>query len=151
MKKIIALMTIGLVATVVAVAFPGAASSDLIGPIELKIDFKDVTCTQANSNISCSGKITGLGNTQSVSITIAATRICTNQGGNDPPGQVSGQSSPLPVRNGSVTFNNVATNAKPCHDGMTATFGPTAEVCVVANQGTLPGGETRHCEQVPIT
>jgi len=44
-----------------------------------------------DSNISCSGKITGLGNTQAVRITIEATRVCTNRGSNDPPGQVSGQ------------------------------------------------------------
>jgi hypothetical protein len=24
-------------------------------------------------------------------------------------------------------------------------------VCVTATQGTLPGGETSHCEEVPIT
>ena len=150
MKRIMALMTLALAAMVVAL-LPGTASSDLIDPIELKIDFKNVTCTQVDSNISCSGKITGLGNTQAVRITIEATRVCTNRGSNDPPGQVSGQSSPLPVRNGQVTFTDVQTQAKPCPDFMTATFGPTATVCVVATQGTLPGGETSRCEQVPIT
>ncbi|HLF69211.1 MAG TPA: hypothetical protein VI503_07665 [Gaiellaceae bacterium] len=139
-------------AAIVAVVLPGAALSDLGDPIELKITYHNVTCTQVGSNLSCSGKISGLGNAaQTVRIDITATRQCTNVGGNEPPGQVKGQSSPLPVRNGSVTFSNVTTQAKACPDKMTPTFIGPATVCVVAVSGTLPGGETSHCEQVPIT
>jgi type 1 fimbria pilin len=150
MKRVIALMTMLAATAAVAFAVTGAATAD---EIALKITFMDVTCTPTSDgqNISCSGKITGLGNTQNVVISVEATRVCTNRGDNQPPGQIRGQSSPLPVRNGSVTFNNVETQAKACPDQMTATFGPTATVCVTATQGTLPGGETSHCEPVPIT
>jgi hypothetical protein len=143
------LLTLG-AALAVAFSVSGAATAD---EIPLKITFMGVTCTHTNDaqNISCSGKISGLGNTQNVVISVSATRICTNRGENQPPGQIKGQSSPLPVRNGSVTFSNVSTSASPCPDQMTATFGPTATVCVTATQGTLPGGETSHCEEVPIT
>ena len=149
MKRVIAVMTALAATAALAFTVIGVASAD---EIALKISFKDVSCTKTSNgqNIVCSGKISGLGNAEQVEISVTATRVCTNNGGNDPPGQIKGQSSPLPVRNGSVTFSNVSTQAKACPDDMTATFGPTATVCVIATQGTLPGGETSHCEEVPI-
>src|SRR5689334_4762724 len=52
------------------------------------------TCTASGSQLCCSGKLAGLG-TAPTSVQVLANFTCTNRGGNNPPGQASGQSAPI--------------------------------------------------------
>jgi hypothetical protein len=71
------------------------------------------TCTDIGTQVTCSGKVAGLGGTTfTINVTAAgtATVTCTNPAGNVAPGQAftftaAGSTGPIPTpRNGSVTF-----------------------------------------------
>ena len=78
-------------------------------------------CTDIGTQVSCTGKVAGLGGT-TFEVTIAADGIasveCTNPGGNVAPGQdtsvsVAGTTGPLPTpRNGQFIFT-ITTDAPP--------------------------------------
>src|SRR5436190_15683227 len=83
-----------------------------------KITDHGTTCTTVSvsgggTEVSCSGKLSGLGST-TTTIEVVGTFFCTNRGGNNPPGQVSGQSGPIQPQNGQVTFTNVTTAPASC-------------------------------------
>ncbi len=99
-----------------AFAFPGAASAQsghFVGT---------PTCTDIGTQVSCDGKVAGLGGT-TFSIRVAAegtaTVECTNPGGNVAPGQdtavnVSGSSGPLATpRNGQFRFSLTSVDPEP--------------------------------------
>src|ERR671936_174387 len=66
-------------------AFAAVAAADII---ELKVNLSNATCTTTSSNqLHCSGDLTGLGS-QTADVTVISGFGCTNQGGNNPPGQV---------------------------------------------------------------
>jgi hypothetical protein len=102
------------------------------------------TCTVVGNQVSCSGKIAGIGTAPSV-VQVVVPFSCTNRGGNQPPGQASGQTGPIQPRGGQITFSNVTTAPATCPDQMTPTFGPNATINVFQN-GTLVFSGT-----VPIT
>jgi hypothetical protein len=106
-----------------ALAFVTLAAADII---ELKVNLSNATCTTTSSNqLNCSGDLTGLGS-QTAAVTVTSGFACTNQGGNNPPGQVSGtQSGIKPDKNGNATFN-VTTSGASCPDHMTPVFTGTA-------------------------
>jgi hypothetical protein len=83
--------------------------------------------------LECSGKIAGLGSVSQVTAFLQADSTCTNRGGNNPPGQVTGPSETLTVRNGQTVFDLAIPN--PCPDKMTSTF---ANVAVVVDGNVLP-------------
>jgi hypothetical protein len=91
------------------------------------------TCSIVNDNLECTGKVAGLGNVSTVKAFLQATVTCTNQGDNEPPGQVKGPQETLTVSNGQTVFDLTIPN--PCHDHMTATF---SNVALVIGGTTLP-------------
>jgi hypothetical protein len=88
------------------------------------------TCTASGSQLCCSGKLAGLG-TAPTSVQVLANFTCTNKGGNNPPGQASGQSAPIQPSGGQITFTNVCTSAANCPDDMTPSFGSGATINVL--------------------
>jgi len=121
MKSAITLMTV----LAAAVAFSigvGVATADII---ELKVTLRDAQCTTVNNAVNCSGSLSGLGS-QTASVTVTTGFECMNRGGNNPPGQVSGESGAIvPDKNGNASFN-VTTNRASCPDLMTPIFTGTA-------------------------
>jgi hypothetical protein len=106
-------------------AFVTVAAADII---ELKVNLSNATCTTTSSNaINCKGDLTGLGS-QTADVHVTSGFACTNIGGNDPPGQVSGDEGGIkPDKNGSASYN-VTTSGASCHDHMTPHFTGT-ETC----------------------
>ena len=81
------------------------------------------SCTVSGDQLCCSGKVAGLGTAPTV-VQVTAGFSCENRGGNNPPGQASGQSAPITPQGGQITFTNVCTSAANCPDQMAPTFGP---------------------------
>lgn len=121
--------------------FPATAAGDLI----LKVSDHGSTCfvTNSGSAVECTGKLSGLGSS-TTNITVTVPAGCTNNGGNNPPGQASGSSGPIQPQNGQVVYD-VTTGSLRCPDDMTPFFGPTATITVTQ------GGVTVFTEQVPIS
>jgi hypothetical protein len=138
MKRLITITTL-----LFAVGLPSAAYG--IEP-PLKISDHGTRCKVVSVSggyaVECAGKLSGLGST-TTTIALQAAFACTNRGGNQPPGQVSGQSEPITPNNGQVTFD-VTTGAGSCPDQMRPTFGPTATINVYQN------GVLVFTEAVPI-
>ena len=120
-RMIVFLLSLG-AAIALAASMGGAATAD---DIALKVTLNNQQCTNTNGSLTCTGSLTGLGG-QSISVTVTSGFACMNQGGNQPPGQVSGTETNIPVRNGNATFN-VTTGQASCPDHMTPIFTGTAK------------------------
>ncbi len=83
------------------------------------------SCTESGGTLTCSGSLAGLGS-QTTVIEIEADFQCTNRGGNQPPGHASGQSEPIPPKNGRVNFSVSASG--DCPGPMTPDFGGGATI-----------------------
>ncbi|MGJ5827195.1 hypothetical protein [Streptomyces ossamyceticus] len=85
------------------------------------------TATRSGNSLTVSGKEAGLGNQQSVNISVTATAACINPGGQDPSAankrSVSGGGQ-FPVQNGKANFTVTLTATfKPsCSPPMTVQF-----------------------------
>ena len=123
MKRLIALT-----ALLAAVAVPTVAFGDLIGD-DLKVSDHGTTA-QVQLNYFYSG----LGS-QTATITVSAPFTCTNNGGNQPPGQISGSSGPITPDHGNVS-GTITTAAASCPDHMAPLIGPTVTVVVTKADGT---------------
>ena len=88
-------------------------------------------CTQSDGQLCCSGKVAGLG-TAPTTVQVTASFNCTNRGGNQPPGQASGQSAPITPRGGQITFTDVCATGS-CPDQMTPSFGGAATINIFQN------------------
>src|SRR5438046_2374016 len=106
MRRMIGLLATLGTAFAVAMSVSGAATAD---EIPLKVSLSNQQCTQNSGALTCTGSLTGLGG-QSIDVTVTSGFACVNQGGNQPPGQVSGTETGIPVRNGNATFT-VTTSA----------------------------------------
>jgi hypothetical protein len=133
MKHLIA--TIALLAAVAVLPSAGFA---LLGD-DLKVTDHGTTA----SVVSVSGgqavqldfSYSGLGS-QTATITVSAPFTCPNNGGNQPPGQISGSSGPITPDQGNVS-GTIVTAAASCPDHMAPTIGPT--VTVTITQTGKPG------------
>jgi hypothetical protein len=122
MKRMIMLLLALGAAIALALSVSGAATAD----IPLKVTLTNGSCAQqSDGSLSCQGSLTGLGG-QSISVTVTSGFACENQGGNQPPGQVSGTENNIQVRNGNATFQ-VTTSSASCPDHMTPIFTGTAQ------------------------
>jgi hypothetical protein len=122
MKKVLAL--IALLGAVAVVGVSVASADDII---PLRVNLQNGQCQNVNNAVNCTGTLTGLGS-QSVDVRVDSGFQCVNQGGNPPPGQVSGDSGFQPVpRSGNFDFD-VTTNQATCPDHMTLVFTGT-EAC----------------------
>src|SRR5947207_6378442 len=113
---------------VLTAAFAVLVPSAAYGALELKISDHGTTCTKVNGGtaVECAGKLSGLGGS-TATVTVTVPFFCTNQGGNNPPGQASGQSGPIPVTNGQITFD-VTTSSASCPDHMARSEEHTSEL-----------------------
>jgi hypothetical protein len=122
--RTIGLLLVLAAAIAVAMSLSGTASSDVI---PLKVSLKSGQCTQQSDNtLHCTGSLTGLGS-QTADVHVTSGFACQNQGGNQPPGQVSAQENGIkPDKNGNATFD-VTTGAASCPDHMQPIFTGTAQ------------------------
>ena len=151
MKRMILLLSVVGAAIALAVALSGGATADIV---PLKVTLTNGSCTQqSNGSLFCQGSLTGLGG-QSISVTVKSGFACENRGGNQPPGQVSGTESNVPVRNGNATYQ-VTTSSASCPDQMRPIFTGTAQCPGQAEVDVTQffnGGRTTTTEFcVPIT
>jgi hypothetical protein len=121
-RLIVSLLSLG-AAIALAVSMSGVATAD---EIPLKVTLSNQQCTQNPDNsLTCTGSLTGLGG-QFIDVTVTSGFGCVNRGGNQPPGQVSGTETNIPVRNGNAQFT-VTTNPASCPDQMQPIFTGTAQ------------------------
>lgn len=117
--------TVLTVITIVAGVVAFGVSTAMADVIPLKVTLQSGECHRTNNAINCTGTLTGLGS-QTTFVTVTSGFACANRGGNNPPGQVSGESGAIqPDKNGSATFD-VTTNEASCPDFMTPVFTGTA-------------------------
>jgi hypothetical protein len=112
MRKIGIIAVLALMVTALAAVPALAQSGHFVGT---------PTCTDSGTQLSCSGKVAGLGGTtfriEVVSVGATADVTCTNPAGNVAPGQrfsfnASGSTGNLPTpRNGSYNFSALQTAA----------------------------------------
>ncbi|SRR6266516_1558071 len=128
---------IAMIAVLAAVVFPTLALADLIGD-DLKVSDHGTTAqvvsVSGGQAVQLDFKYSGLGS-QTATITVSAPFSCTNNGGNNPPGQISGSSGPITPENGQVT-GTIVTAAASCPDHMAPLIGPTVTVIVTKADGT---------------
>jgi hypothetical protein len=98
----------------------------------------DPTCVESGDSLTCSGSVAGLGN-RAVTVNVNVTRICTNRGGNDPPGQVSGSSGPVQPENGRIDFS--VTVSDDCPDKMASTFLSPATITIFQGNTEVFSGQ----------
>jgi hypothetical protein len=124
MRRTIALLLALGAVLAVAISVGGAATAD---EIPLAVKLTNGQCQQQPDNsLICTGSLTGLGS-QTADVHVTSGFACQNLGGNQPPGQVSGEENGVkPDSNGNATFT-VPTNAASCHDSMTPIFTGTAQ------------------------
>jgi hypothetical protein len=96
------------------------------------------TCEQSGNALTCAGSIAGLGN-RAVTVELLVQRVCTNRGGNNPPGLVKSFSEPITPENGRINFS--VTAAAGCPDQMTATFLSPATINVFQGQTLVFTGQ----------
>ena len=122
---------IAMTALLAAVAFPALALGDLLVD-DLKISDHgstvSVVSTSGGSAVELDYFYSGLGS-QTVYITVSAPTSCTNNGGNNPPGQISAQSGPITPENGNVQ-GTLITGPASCPDHMQPNIGPTVTVTI---------------------
>jgi hypothetical protein len=127
-----------LTALLAAVAFPALALGDLIlGDADKITDHgttAQVVSVSGGQAVLLDFKYSGLGS-HTVTITVSAPFFCTNNGGNNPPGQISATSQPITPENGNVT-GTLTTNAASCPDHMAPTIGPTVTVTLTLDDGS---------------
>jgi hypothetical protein len=100
------------------------------------------SCQEDNGRVCCEGKLAGVG-TAPTNVQILADFTCTNRGGNQPPGQASGETGDIRPRGGQITFSECTTRAG-CPGPQTASFGDEATIQV------LQGGNVVFEDQVAI-
>ena len=101
MRKIGVLFGVMSLVLIGAVSPARAANPHFVGPL---------SCVQTGASLTVSGKIAGLGNSQTVTVVVDATATtqCRNPGGNIAPGQtktVEGEDTFQASRSGQVTFS----------------------------------------------
>ncbi len=84
-------------------------------------------CDVVGGNLVCTGTVAGLGN-QAVFVDVTATQVCTNRGGNEPPGQIRGTSEEIDPEQGRIDFTVSA--QETCPGPQTASFGETALITI---------------------
>jgi hypothetical protein len=124
MRRLIVMATL----LVAAVALPSLALGDLTG--DLKISDHGTTASiqqvSGGSAVVLDYFYSGLGS-QTVTVTVSAPTSCTNNGGNNPPGQISASSGPITPENGNIQ-GTLITGPASCPDHMQANIGPTVTV-----------------------
>src|SRR5215212_3023665 len=133
MRKIGIIAVLSLIALAIAVV-PALAAKP--GAHEQKKD--TITCTVVNNGtqVQCTGTVSGLGNVTTANTEVLADFACsTKPAKNNPPGHLQGDSGPLQVTNGSLTFD-VTTGPATCPPGLVPTIGDTATVNIF-NGSTL--------------
>jgi|SRR5215210_5015447 len=142
MRKLGIIAVLSLVALAIAVVPALAANKP--GAHEQKKD--TITCTTNGFTVKCTGTVSGLGgNIDSASTVVEADFACaTRPGNNKPSGHLQGDSGPLQVSNGSLTFD-VTTVPASCPNGLNPTIGDTATVSIFSDTRLL------YQTTVPIT
>ena len=113
---------------VAAVAIPSLALGDLTDDLKIS-DHGSAVSVQTVSGgqaVELDYFYSGLGS-QTVTITVSAPTSCTNNGSNNPPGQISASSGPIQPQNGNVQ-GTIMTGPASCPDHMAANIGPTVTV-----------------------
>ena len=131
MRKIGILAVLSLVALAIAVV-PALAAKP--GAHEQKKDL--ITCVaNPDFTVTCSGTVSGLGNIDSANTEVLADFACsTRPANNQPRGHLQGDSGPIPVQNGSLTFS-VTTGPASCPAGLNPDIGAFATVNIYTDNG----------------
>ena len=90
------------------------------------------TCTPRGETLLCQGSVAGLGN-QTVVAVVEVEQTCTNRGGNQPGGLVTGTSAPLTPENGRINFSVRVSG--DCPGRMTVGFRSPATVTLLNEAG----------------
>jgi hypothetical protein len=142
LRRIGIISVLSLIVAAVA-AVPAIAAS----PHEKPRDPIECTLSGANlTRVTCGGTVAGLGNVSQIIATVEADFACeTRSGSNQPGGHVQGDTDPINVRNGSVTFS-VDSGPARCPRGLNPVVGDTALVTIEDLQGNV-----LFQKEVPIT
>jgi hypothetical protein len=132
MKRLIAMTVLA-----AAVAFASAAAAQIIDDLKITDHGTTASVVQVfgGEAVEIDYKYSGLGS-QTVTITVSSSFSCTNNGGNNPPGQLSGSSGPISPENGQVT-GTIVTNAASCPDHMEPNIGPLVTVTLTKADGSV--------------